>query len=145
MNVQSIIGRKGSDVATIRQDSSLADAAATLRDLGIGALVVSADGSTISGIISERDIVRALANHGASALGRTVSSAMSSDVTTCSAADALEQLMGQMTEHRIRHVPVVDDAGKLGGIISIGDVVKSRLAELQTENQALADYLYQGQ
>lgn len=144
MNVQSILGRKGTDVATIRQDASLADAAAALRDRGIGALVVSPDGSTIHGIISERDIVRALANHGATALGRTVASAMSAAVTTCASADALEQLMAQMTEHRIRHVPVVDERGTLGGIISIGDVVKSRLAQLQQDNQALADYLYQG-
>ncbi len=144
MNVQSILGRKGTDVATIRQDASLADAAAELRDRGIGALVVSPDGSTIHGIISERDIVRALANHGATALGRTVASAMSAAVTTCASADALEQLMAQMTEHRIRHVPVVDERGTLGGIISIGDVVKSRLAQLQQDNQALADYLYQG-
>lgn len=144
MNVQSILGRKGTDVATIRQDASLADAAAELRDRGIGALVVSPDGSTIHGIISERDIVRALANHGATALGRTVGSTMSAAVTTCGSGDALEQLMAQMTEHRIRHVPVVDERGTLGGIISIGDVVKSRLGQLQQDNQALADYLYQG-
>lgn len=145
MNVKTILGRKGVEVATIGQDASLADAAAVLRDRGIGALVVSPDGTTITGIISERDIVRAIANHGASALGRTVASAMSADVTTCVGDDGIEQLMSQMTERRIRHVPVVDTGGGLGGIISIGDVVKIRLAILQNENQALTDYLYQGQ
>ena len=109
MNVQSILGAKGTDVATVDQSASLADAAAQLRDLGIGALVVSDDGAHIDGILSERDIVRALAAHGAGALGRTVGSAMSADVVTCACGDSVDALMASMTERRIRHLPVVDD------------------------------------
>jgi CBS domain-containing protein len=144
MNVQSILARKGSDVATITQQASLSDAAAKLRDHRVGALVVSADGRRIEGIVSERDVVRALAAHGSSALGRTIASAMSADVVTCAVDDSVEELMVSMTERRIRHLPVVDDAGLLAGIVSIGDVVKARLGQLETENQALFDYLHQG-
>lgn len=145
MNVQSIVEGKGADVATIHGDASLADAAALLRDRNVGALVVSADGVTIAGLVSERDVVRAAAAHGASALGRSVSSVMSAKVRTCRPADSVQRLMESMTEHRIRHLPVVDDAGRLCGIVSIGDVVKARLGELEGDNQALAEYLHQGQ
>ena len=144
MNVQSILGRKGSDVATVDQHASLADAAASLRDRGVGALVVSDDGRHIDGIVSERDVVRALAAHGSSALGRSVASAMSVDVVTCALQDSVEELMVSMTERRIRHLPVVDGEGLLAGIVSIGDVVKARLGQLETENQALFEYLHQG-
>ncbi len=144
MNVQSILGVKGSDVVTVQEGISLGDAASILRDKRVGALVVSKDGQHIDGIVSERDVVRALANHGASVLGRPVSSAMSKDGITCRAEDAVESLMVSMTERRIRHLPVVDDAGVLGGVISIGDVVKARLSQLETENQQLYDYITQG-
>ena len=144
MNVQSILGTKGAAVVTITDGVSLADAAMTLRDKSIGALVVSNDGQHIDGILSERDVVRALANHGASVLGRPVSSAMSKDVVTCRADDAVESLMLSMTERRIRHLPVVDDDGLLGGVISIGDVVKARLGQLEAENRQLYDYSTQG-
>jgi CBS domain-containing protein len=142
VNVQSILGVKGADIVTISSGASLADAVQTMRDASIGALVVSDDGAHIAGIVSERDIVRALANHGASVLGRPVSSAMSSEVVTCMAADSVESLMRSMTERRIRHLPVVDGAGVLGGIISIGDVVKSRLGELESENEHLVAYIH---
>lgn len=145
MNVRFILERKGADIATIHGDASLADAAALLRDRNVGALVVSPDGATIAGLVSERDVVRAAAAHGASALGRAVSSVMSAKVTTCRPTDSVPRLMELMTEHRIRHLPVVDDSGLLCGIVSIGDVVKARLAELEGDNQALADYLHQGQ
>lgn len=141
MNVQGILKGKGADVATIGPDASLGDATAALRDHGVGALVVSADGSKIDGIISERDVVRALAGHGGSTLGRSVSSAMSGDVVTCRAGDTVDELMAMMTDRRIRHLPVVDDAGALAGIISIGDVVKSRLGELEHENDQLYEYI----
>ena len=144
VNVQSILARKGSNVATIAQHASLADAAAKLRDHGVGALVVSADSQHIEGIISERDVVRSLAAHGSSALGRTISSAMSVDVVTCAPDDSVEELMVSMTERRIRHLPVLDGEGLLAGIVSIGDVVKARLGQLETENQALFEYLHQG-
>ncbi|MFT3851743.1 MAG: CBS domain-containing protein [Ilumatobacteraceae bacterium] len=144
MNVQSILTVKGTDVTTVSPDVSLAQAAADLRDRGVGALVVSGDGSTIAGIISERDVVRAIAAHGASALGRTVASAMSAQVVTCTAEDPVESLMASMTDRRIRHLPVVDRDGLLAGIVSIGDVVKQRLGQLESENQALHEYVHQG-
>jgi CBS domain-containing protein len=144
MNVQSILTAKGTDVTTVTPDVSLAQAAADLRDRGVGALVVSSDGTTIAGIISERDVVRAIAAHGASALGRTVASAMSTDVITCRAEDSVESLMASMTDRRIRHLPVVDARGALGGIVSIGDIVKQRLGQLESENQALHEYVHQG-
>lgn len=144
MNVHSILGGKGAEVATVGQQATISDAAAMLRDLGIGALVVSDDGTHIDGIVSERDIVRALAAHGAGALGRTVASVMSADVVTCAAEDSVDELMASMTDRRIRHLPVVAGDRELAGIISIGDVVKARLGELQNENQVLTDYLHQG-
>ena len=144
MNVKTIIGTKGADVATVKQRATIADAAAQLRDLSVGALVVSDDGEHIDGIVSERDVVRALAAHGAGALGRTVGSVMSTDVVTCVVTDSVEQLMVAMTERRIRHLPVVDGEARIAGIVSIGDVVKARLGALETENQALVDYITQG-
>jgi CBS domain-containing protein len=144
MNVETILTSKGSDVATIDQHASLTDAVAQLRDRGIGALVVSHDGRHIDGIVSERDVVRALASHGASALGRSVASVMSTAVVTCRCGDSVEELMASMTESRFRHLPVVDDDAVLIGIISIGDVVKARLGQLQSENRALTEYIHQG-
>lgn len=144
MNVQSILGVKGIEVSTIGQQASLAEAAHQLRELGVGALVVSADGATIEGIVSERDVVRALAAHGAGALSRTVGSVMSKDVVTCRSDDSVEHLMELMTGRRIRHLPVVGDDGAMTGIVSIGDVVKGRLGQLQNENKALSDYIHHG-
>ncbi len=144
MNVQSILGAKGSDVATVGRHASLAEAANLLRERGIGALVVSDDSRHIDGIVSERDVVRALAAHGASALSRTVGSVMTTDVVTCRNDDSVERLMHLMTDRRIRHLPVIDDDELLTGIISIGDVVKGRLSQLEVENQALHDYITQG-
>lgn len=141
MNVQSILAHKGCEVATIDQTASLDEATAMLGRLRIGALVVSGDGRVINGIISERDIVHRVAEAGLSALAGTVGSLMSTDVVTCTAGDGVDRLMELMTERRIRHLPVVDDGGKLAGIVSIGDVVKARLAELELENRALADYI----
>ena len=144
MYVRTILSGKGVEVATIARSASLAQAAAVLRDRRVGALVVSADGKRIDGIVSERDIVRCLASHGASALGRTVAEAMTAEVVTCRPNDHVGYLMALMTEERIRHVPVLDDDGLLGGIVSIGDVVKHRLGELQAENESLHEYLHQG-
>ena len=143
MNVRSILDQKGSAVETAGVDDTLGQAAARLRDRGIGALVVTHDGVTIVGILSERDVVSAVAAHGASALGRSIGSVMTSDVVTCVPSDSVEHLMGLMTDRRIRHVPVVDPDGRLAGIVSIGDVVKARLRELHHENQALTEYLHQ--
>jgi len=141
MNVQSIIGGKSPVVATITQTATLREAIDQLTERRIGALVVSGDGKAIEGIISERDIVRAAATSGPAALDGSVGSVMSIDVVTCSAGDGVDRLMALMTERRIRHLPVVDERGHLAGIVSIGDVVKARLSELEHENQALAEYL----
>lgn len=141
MNVQSIIGSKGAAVETVARTATLHDVVRVLGERRIGALVVSADGDAIDGIISERDIVRAAAGAGGGALDATVESVMSTDVVTCALGDGVDRLMALMTERRIRHLPVVDDHGRLAGIISIGDVVKARLTELEHENQALADYI----
>jgi CBS domain-containing protein len=140
VNVQSIIGSKGADVATITQTASLHDAVRQLGERRVGALVVSGDGRRIEGIISERDIVRAVSQGGA-ALDRSVGSVMSTDVVTCAVGDGVDRLMSLMTDRRIRHLPVVADGGLLAGIVSIGDVVKARLAELEHENHALAEYI----
>ena len=114
-----------------------------MRERGVGALVVSADGHTIDGILSERDVVRRLAD-GPDVLDLEIRAVMTADVRTCGPTDTVEQLMALMTEHRIRHVPIVDDDGRLGGIVSIGDVVKQRLGELEGENRALFDYITHG-
>lgn len=139
VNVQSILQTKGSEVATISAATDLSDAVRMLDERRIGALVVSADGRAIEGIISERDIVGVAA--AGTFDGVTVGAVMSTDVVTCAAGDGVDRLMLLMTERRIRHLPVVDDAGTLAGIISIGDVVKARLTELEHENRALADYI----
>ena len=141
MNVQSIIGGKSPVVATITQTATLRQAIDQLTERRIGALVVSGDGRAIEGIISERDIVRAASTSGPTALDGSVGSVMSTDVVTCSAGDGVDRLMALMTERRIRHLPVVDERGQLAGIVSIGDVVKARLSELEQENHALAEYL----
>jgi CBS domain-containing protein len=141
MNVQSILGVKGMEVATIAQTADLGDVVAVLGERRIGALVVSGDGRAIEGIISERDIVRAASQTGAAALDASVGSVMSTDVVTCSPGDGVDRLMSLMTDRRIRHLPVVDDEGHLTGLVSIGDVVKARLTELEHENRALADYI----
>ena len=141
MNVQSIIGGKSPVVATITQTATLREAIDQLTERRIGALVVSGDGRAIEGIISERDIVRAASTSGPTALDGSVGSVMSTDVVTCSAGDGVDRLMALMTERRIRHLPVVDERGQLAGIVSIGDVVKARLSELEQENHALSEYL----
>ena len=140
MNVQSIIGTKGPVVATITQTATLRNAVDLLTERRIGALVVSGDGKAIEGIISERDIVRGLDEHGAGLLTEPVSSVMTAEVRTCTLDVSVHDLAQLMTDHRIRHVPVVED-GKLIGIVSIGDVVKSRLTELEQENRALSQYI----
>ena len=141
MNVQSIIGSKGTDVATIAQTASLHDVVQALGERRIGALVVSGDGRAIEGIISERDVVHAVSQSGAACLAASVGSAMSTDVVTCAPGDGVDQLMSLMTDRRIRHLPVADEQGRLAGIISIGDVVKARLTQLEHENRALSDYI----
>ena len=105
--------------------------------------MVSSDGSTILGIVSERDVVRSLAERGPVALDATVAQIMTTEVRTCVREDGIGRLMAQMTEHRIRHLPVVEN-GALRGLVSIGDVVKGRLSELEAETQHLTDYISSG-
>jgi CBS domain-containing protein len=143
MKVTDILRNKGADVATIGQSATLAEAAQVLSVRKIGALVVSDDGTTIAGIISERDIVHQLAEQGAAALDSAVGAAMTADVHTCGCDDHIEELMRRMTEHRIRHLPVVED-GALVGVVSIGDVVKRRVGELESVTDQLTDYIQTG-
>ena len=140
MRISNLLAGKGDSVATITGDSTVTTAVDELRVHGVGALVVSSDGKHIDGIISERDIVRGLAAQHGGLLDQRVDSIMTSSVFTCSPDDDVELLMAAMTERRIRHVPVVSD-GVLSGIISIGDVVKSRLAELEKDRKELVEYI----
>ena len=143
MHVSGLLESKGTRVVTVSPGSSVADVAQELATHRIGAVVVSTEGTIIDGIVSERDIVRALAARGASVLDESAAAIMTRDVFTCQPATTLEQVMDLMTERRIRHVPVLVD-GHLAGIISIGDVVKHRMSDLQTETQVLHDYIAHG-
>lgn len=140
MKVHTMLARKGTKVTTVPPDATIGTAVRLLKENRIGALVVSADGERVDGILSERDIVRALGERGAGLLDTHVSDLMTSTVKTCAPDDGIEALMTQMTESRIRHLPVVEHE-RLAGIISIGDVVKTRLEELEAEATALRDYV----
>ena len=140
MSVEHILAEKGHDVVTISPDRTLADAAHTLSHHRIGAVVIADGDGTVLGILSERDVVRAVADNGGSALDAPVSSRMTTKVVTCSASTGIEELMGLMTTGKFRHLPVVE-GGRLNGIISIGDVVKHRLADVEAEHRAMRDYI----
>lgn len=143
MRVSGILASKGATVATIARSATIAEAADELRLRGVGALVVSDDGRRIDGILSERDLVRRLAERGGNVMADEVSQLMTTDVRTCSPDDTAEDLMRLMTEHRIRHLPVTTD-GVLCGLVSIGDVVKWRVTELEDETRQLHDYITTG-
>jgi CBS domain-containing protein len=140
IRVADILATKGHDVATISQERTIRDAVEMLRERGIGALVVTGSTPPLSGILSERDVVRALARHGVGVLELKVAELMSVEVTTCDETASVNDVMGVLTSLRIRHLPVVHD-GTLTGLISIGDVVKARLDELEQERQSLLDYV----
>ncbi len=140
MNVANLLATKGRDVATINQERSVHDAVAMLKERGIGALVVVGGTGPLTGILSERDVVRAFAREGADALDLRVAALMSTSVTTCEESTSVNELMTTMTEKRIRHVPVVQ-GGLLVGIVSIGDVVKARVTELENEKRDLLEYV----
>ncbi len=144
MLVERILREKGTDVASVAADQPVRDAVARLRQRNVGALLVTDQGNPLAGIISERDIVRALADHGADALDLPVRRLMTADVVSVDPHAPIDALMAIMTERRIRHVPVRDDGGALVGIVSIGDVVKRRLEELETENAQIVDYIHVG-
>jgi CBS domain-containing protein len=139
--VSDLIRRKGSSVASAPPDTTVAALLDLLAEHGIGAVVVSADGSTVAGIVSERDVVRALRRSGPALLESPVDELMTTDVVVTAPGDTVEDLMRLMTERRIRHVPVVTAGGHLAGIISIGDVVKSRIDELEADRDQLIDYI----
>jgi CBS domain-containing protein len=140
MIVKSILSAKGSDVSTIAPTASLAEATRILTEHRIGALLVTGAGGRITGIVSERDVVRALAQHGAKALQLPLTEVMTRKVVTCSPSDTVATLMELMTAGKFRHLPVTDE-GRMVGIISIGDVVKYRLTELEFEKDAMRDYI----
>jgi CBS domain-containing protein len=140
MNVESILRGKGREVATIRGDARVGEAVDMLCRYRIGALVVSDDGATVDGILSERDLVLALADWGGELLSRQVVEVMSREVVTCDPGDSAGDLMAEMTSRRIRHFPVLRD-GVLAGIVSIGDLVKSRLDEIEDEARSLRSFI----
>ena len=143
MNVETILRNKGSWVATIRPDATMAEAVERLNRDRIGALVVSEDGSSVDGMLSERDIVAALGNYGEALLSRPVDEIMTRDVITCDPGDTVQELMAEMTNRRCRHLPVVKD-GRLHGIVSIGDLVKNRLDEVEFEANSLRSFIAGG-
>ena len=140
MRIRDILRRKGDTVVTVRPDATVRQLLAVLAEHNIGAVVVSPDGASISGIVSERDVVRRLHDGGAALLDRPVSGIMTAEVRSCGPGDQVEDLRRTMTEHRFRHVPVVED-GRLAGIVSIGDVVKSAIDELESEREYLVGYI----
>jgi CBS domain-containing protein len=140
MNVETILRNKGNWVATIRPDATVAEAVDILNKERIGAIVVSEDGEGVDGILSERDIVIALGGRDGDLLARPVSDIMTRTVITCDPTDSVGDLMAEMTNRRIRHFPVVAD-GRLRGIVSIGDLVKSRLDEVEFEANSLRSFI----
>lgn len=140
MNVAALLDFKGHEVTTIHQDRSIAEAVALLREHRIGALVVTGTSGPLVGILSERDVVNALAARGVEIVNDDVATLMSRDIQTCTPDTTCDVLMGMMTEHRIRHLPVLS-RNRLVGLISIGDVVRARLVELERDRQDLLDYV----
>lgn len=140
MTVKTILSRKGSDVATIAPTAVVADAIKMLCERKIGALVITGAGGRITGIVSERDIVRTFGTHGAAALDMPLTAVMTRKVVTCEPNDKMPEIMELMTTGKFRHLPVLEE-DRLVGIISIGDVVKMRLAQLEHEQDALRDYI----
>lgn len=140
MLVRHILREKGSEIIAIAADATLAEASRLLAAKRIGALIVRGDAGELSGILSERDVVRAVAEESAGALSRSVRAYMTSEVATCGEDDSVDALMEMMTRGRFRHVPVMRD-GALAGLVSIGDVVKSRIEETVREAAALREYI----
>jgi CBS domain-containing protein len=135
-----VIQAKGNTVVTVTADIDVRTLLAVLAEHRIGAVVVSADGRSVDGIVSERDIVRALADRGAAVLSEPVATIMTAEVQTCGPEAHIEELARSMTAGRFRHAPVLVD-GELTGIVSIGDIVKSRISELEVERDSLSDYV----
>ena len=143
MRISDVLRVKGAQVVTVPPDTTVRRLLSVLAEHRVGAVVVSRDGTSVDGIVSERDVVRALAVRDASVLSEPVTAIYTADVHTVTPATELEEVARIMTEHRIRHAPVMV-GGSLRGIVSIGDVVKSRIGELETERAALTDYISGG-
>lgn len=146
MRIADVLRTKGDAVATITPQTSIGGLLNELALHNIGAMVVIGDGvigDGVVGMVSERDIVRSLHEHGAGLLSRPVSDIMTTQVATCAPTDSVDSLSALMTRNRVRHVPVIDD-GRLAGIVSIGDVVKTRMEELEAEHEQLQAYITQG-
>lgn len=140
MLIAHVIRDKGAIVYTLRADATLEEAARTLNDKKVGALVVVEEGGAIIGVLSERDIVKEIARSGAASLNDTVATVMSRDVLTAHMTETIDEGLGRMTDRRVRHLPVVD-AGVLVGIVSIGDLVKHRIAAVEAEAAAMQAYI----
>lgn len=140
MKISAILARKGDFVATVAPDATVASLLDVLAENGIGAVVVTADGKTIAGIASERDVVRALKTTGVAILDSPVSAIMTALTASCEPSTPVEEIMVVMTEKRVRHVPVIDE-GVMVGIVSIGDVVKARIEHLEDERKSLLSYI----
>ncbi len=143
MNVAAILKQKGREVFTTTPDTTLLDIATLLGTRRIGCIVVTGIDGKVIGIVSERDIVREIARAGAKVLKEPVASCMTKAVVSCREADTIDKLMAEMTTHRFRHMPVVE-RGRLVGLVSIGDVVKMRIAEAEMEAAAMREYIATG-
>ena len=143
MFVSDILSQKGNSVFSVRSATSVAEIARQLTELRVGSVLVLTADNRLAGIVSERDLVRALARHGAKAMELEAGSVMTTDVKTCDPDDSIDHVMEVMTRGRFRHLPVVRH-GELLGIVSIGDVVKARLEETQHETEALKAYIVTG-
>ena len=140
MRITDVLRVKGTRIVTVTPDTTVRQLLAVLAEHGIGAVIVSHDGTSVDGIASERDIVRAFAKRGAAAMSEPVTAIYTAEVHTVTPETQIEEVMRMMTERRVRHAPVVLD-GSLRGIVSIGNVVKNRIDELETERAALTDYI----
>jgi CBS domain-containing protein len=140
MRVQELLRHKGFEVVTVQPATTVTEAVALLKEHNLGAVVVSVDGRQVNGILTERDVVRRLVE-GTGFLQGPASDIMTVDVMTCSATDSVESVMSTMTQRRIRHLPVVDEHGRLTGIVSIGDVVKSHITQVEFERDMLEGYV----
>ena len=140
MLIAHVLRDKGAVVYTVRAEQTLEEAARILHDKKVGALVVIAEDGAISGVMSERDIVREIARNGGKSLNDTVAAIMSRDVVTADPTETVDEGLGRMTERRIRHLPVLD-SGRLIGVVSIGDLVKHRIAAVEAEAAAMQAYI----
>ncbi|MBJ8344262.1 CBS domain-containing protein [Antrihabitans sp. YC2-6] len=143
MRISDVLRVKGAAVATVEPTATVAELIAALADHNVGALVVL-DGQRVIGIVSERDVVRKLHADGEALMHSRVSEIMTKDVYTCAPDDTVDSLAEAMTQRRVRHMPVVDPDGSLAGIVSIGDVVKSRISQLESDREQLESYIAHG-